>query len=263
MIQVVQNLASVSINTDEITEFTKLKEIFHTNFGKILGKKSKILSFFVENESTKRKNFLKKIEKFAEDEALENAYHKTFKLCFEHGNALKPIILVKVEFENSAIILKLNANESLFVRYLRGFFKGHECAYHEQSQIFIIPFKDDSTNALFKDFASDNEHFKYCVDFDINEAEFEEFRAKMHKKQSNRWKFDALAKLFGSYFKALGCTPENDISQIRQKYLILVKAYHPDFHLDKPIAELAHYRERFEQIQIAYDNLKSLYKNNL
>lgn len=262
MIQVVQNLASVSINTDDIAVFTQFKEIFHKNFGKILGKKSKILAFFMENETQKRKNFLKNLQKFADDEALQSAYYKTFKLNFEHENALKPIILVDVEFENSAIILKLNANESLFVRYLRGFFKGHDCAYHENSQIFIIPYKDEGTVALFKDFASDNEHFKYCVDFDIDEAEFDAFATKMHKKQSNRWKFDALAKLFGSYFQALGCTPEHDLSQIRQKYLILVKAYHPDFHHDKPVAELAHYRERFEQIQIAYDNLKSLYKHN-
>ncbi len=48
-----------------------------------------------------------------------------------------------------------------------------------------------------------------------------------------KWKFNALAKLFSNYFNTLECTPQNDLSEIRQKYLILVKLYHPDFHQGK------------------------------
>ncbi|EAL7281263.1 J domain-containing protein, partial [Campylobacter jejuni] len=73
---------------------------------------------------------------------------------------------------------------------------------------------------------------------------------------------NALAKLFSNYFNTLECTPQNDLSEIRQKYLILVKLYHPDFHQGKSAIEKAYAREQFEKIQIAYDNLKALYKNN-
>lgn len=77
-----------------------------------------------------------------------------------------------------------------------------------------------------------------------------------------KWKFNALAKLFSNYFNTLECTPQNDLSEIRQKYLILVKLYHPDFYQGKSAIEKAYAREQFEKIQIAYDNLKALYKNN-
>lgn len=52
-----------------------------------------------------------------------------------------------------------------------------------------------------------------------------------------KWKFNALAKLFSNYFNTLECTPQNDLSEIRQKYLILVKLYHPDFHQGKSAIE--------------------------
>lgn len=268
MIQIVQNLASISVNTDDISAFHYFKDLIKKNFSKVLGKKYKIFSFFEENEIPQRKYFLKLLQKRCTDEGegdihgLAQCYHKTFKLNFKQENTLKPVIFVEVCFDSAGIVLKLSANERLFVRYIEQFFKYHDLEYNELSQTLLIPYKDDSTIVLFEQFASANEHLKYCVDFSIDEDNYKEFKQKMAQKQGNKWKFNALAKLFSSYFQILECTPENNLNQIRQKYLVLVKLYHPDSHHGKSRSEVAHNREQFEKIQVAYDNLKALYKHN-
>lgn len=268
MIQIVQNLASISVQTDDIGVFYYFKDIIKKNFSKVLGKKYKILSFFEENEIPQRKYFLKLLQKRCVDEAeidthgLMQSYHKTFKLNFKQENTLQAVICIEVNFDEAGIILHLSANEKLFVRYIRQYFKDHDLDYNEASQTLLIPYKDESTIVFFERFASVNEHLKYCVDFSINEANYHEFKQKMSQKQGEKWKFNALAKLFSSYFQTLQCTPENNLHQIRQKYLILVKLYHPDSHQGKSHSELAYNREQFEKIQIAYDNLKALYKHN-
>lgn len=270
MIQVVQNLASISVNTDDISVFHYFKDLIQKNFSKVLGKKYKIFSFFEESEIPQRKYFLKLLQKrYADEEnehihSLTQSYNKTFKLNFKQENTLKPVIFVEVEFDEAGagILLRFDANDRLFVHYVKQYFKEHGCEYNPTSHILIVPYKNASTTTLFESFASANEHLKYCVDFSIDEAAYQAFKKKMKRKQSDKWKFNALAKLFGSYFQTLQCTPEYNLNQIRQKYLILVKLYHPDSHHGKSHSELAYNREQFEKIQIAYDNIKALYKNN-
>lgn len=263
--QIVQNLQSISLNIDDLSLFHYFKEIITKNFSKVIGKKYKILSFFDEGEIQQRKYFLKLVAKHYKEDDVEldsSCYKKTFKLNFKEENALKPLILVDVSFESGGLIFKLGSNEKLFVSYIKQYFKEHQCEYNDTANILSISYKDKGTVALFESFASVNEHLKYCVSFKIDEDEYKKFKEETHKKENDRWKFKALAKIFGSYFQLLDCSPNDNIDQIRQKYLILVKLYHPDSHYDKDQIEQLRCREKFEQIQIAYDNLKALYKNN-
>ncbi|MBT0882843.1 adenylosuccinate lyase, partial [Campylobacter sp. 2018MI13] len=57
--QVVQNLESISINTQDFSFFKEMKEIINKNFSQNIGKKSKLISFYVENEIPQRRYFLK------------------------------------------------------------------------------------------------------------------------------------------------------------------------------------------------------------
>lgn len=264
--QIIQNLETISVHTDDISVFHYFKDLITKNFSKVLGKKYKIFSFFEENEIPQRKYFLKLLEKKCENKDelrdLSLAYQKTFRLNFEEKNSLKPLVCIKAEFLEAGIALRLNTSDQLFISYVKKYFANHQCDFTPSNSLLMISYKDDSTIRLFESFASESEHLKYCVDFDINEQEFATFKEKARKKEGNKWKFNALAKLFSSYFQTLECSPQDDLSQIRAKYLILVKHYHPDFHYNKSGIEKAYCREQFEKIQIAYDNLKALYKNN-
>ncbi|MCX2682324.1 adenylosuccinate lyase [Campylobacter sp. MIT 21-1685] len=263
--QVIQTLESINVNTDDITVFHYFKNLISKNFSKVVGRKNKIFSFFTEDEIPQRRYFLKVLEQRYRKKTntsiqnLQDAHFKTFKLNFEQINMPKTLLFIKVEFAYPHILIKLNTNEKLFMSYMGNYFKNH--ISKQNNGLLILEYKDENTLELFEAFANENEHLRYCVNFDINRNEYKDFRQKLHNKVNTQWKFNALAKLFSSYFKILECTPQNDLSEIRHKYLILVKLYHPDFHHNKSAIEKAHCREQFEKIQIAYDNLKALYKN--
>ncbi|MDO4674513.1 adenylosuccinate lyase [Campylobacter sp.] len=266
--RIVQSLETINVNTDDISLFCYLKDLITKNFSKVVGRKNKIFSFFEESEIPQRRYFLKLLDKkycqFSNEgiENLKEAHFKTFRLNFEQGNALKPMLSIEIDFGGKNIFMRLSSNEKLFVSYMRNYFKEHFDSYDEGTFIFALKYQNESTFELFELFASESEHLRYCVDFKINSKDYKEWRQGIHSRENVRWKFDALAKLFGNYFSTLECTPQNDLSEIRQKYLVLVKLYHPDFQYNKSSIERAYCREQFEKIQIAYDNLKALYRNN-
>lgn len=266
--QIVQTLETININTDDISIFHYFKNLITKNFSKVVGRKNKIFSFFEENEIPQRRYFLKLLnKKYKENdnegiENIQDAHLKTIKLNFEQENTLKPILFIKVDFAARNILMKLSSNEKLFITYIKNYFKNHKLEYNETTSVVMLEYKDEATLELFEAFADESEHLKYCVNFDIDKDEYKKFRQNIHNKQNMQWKFNALAKLFSNYFNVLECTPQNDLSEIRQKYLVMVKLYHPDFYQGKSAFEKAYCREQFEKIQIAYDNLKALYRNN-
>ncbi|RQD68367.1 adenylosuccinate lyase [Campylobacter hepaticus] len=266
--QIVQTLETIHVNTDDIKAFQYFKDLITKNFTKVLGRKNKIFSFFEENEIPQRRYFLKVLnQKYRKstNECIENlhdAYFKTFRLNFKQSNMLKSKLFIKVDFTVNRILMHLSSNEKLFITYIRNYFKDHIIEYNETTNILILKYKDEDTFKLFETFADESEHLKYCVDFKVNYEEYKKFCQNIHNKENMKWKFNALAKLFNNYFNILECTPQNNLYEIRQKYLIMVKLYHPDFYQGKSTLEKAYAREQFEKIQIAYDNLKALYKNN-
>ncbi|EAK2293692.1 adenylosuccinate lyase [Campylobacter jejuni] len=266
--QIVQTLETINVNTDDISVFQYFKDLITKNFTKVIGRKNKIFSFFEENEIPQRRYFLKVLDqkyRKSTNEGIENlqdAHFKTFRLIFEQNNMLKPMLFIKIDFVVGRILMKLSSNEKLFITYIRNYFQNHNIEYNEMTNILILEYKNENTLELFEAFADESEHLKYCVNFEVDREEYKKFRQNIHNKENMKWKFNALAKLFSNYFNTLECTPQNDLSEIRQKYLILVKLYHPDFHQGKSAIEKAYAREQFEKIQIAYDNLKALYKNN-
>ena len=266
--QIVQTLGTINVNTDDINVFQYFKDLITKNFTKVIGRKNKIFSFFEENEIPQRRYFLKllnqKYQKSANEsiENLKEAHFKTFRLNFEQNNTLKPVIFIDVSFAGDKILLKLSNNERLFVSYIKNYFKAHDLSYDALSGILFLNYKNENTLELFESFANESEHLKYCVNFKVIEEEYKKFLKNIQNKEGMKWKFNALAKLFNNYFNTLECTPQNDLSEIRHKYLILVKLYHPDFYQGKSTIEKAYAREQFEKIQIAYNNLKALYKNN-
>lgn len=265
--QIVQTLETLSVNTDDCSLFRYFQDLIKKNFTKVIGNKSKTLSFFVENEIPQRRYFLKLLNYIYKKNAgleLDNlalAHFKTIKLNLEESNTLKPLIFAKIGFNKAGISISFDANHKLFISYLNQYFKNHNTSYDEKAKVYFIDFLDEQTLILVQNLASVNEHLKYCVDFTINEAQLLKYKDKMQNK-ANNWKFNALAKLFSNYFTTLDASPKDDLDCIRAKYLSLVKVYHPDKHINKSGIEKAYCREQFEKIQLAYDSLKNLYKNN-
>ena len=54
-------------------------------------------------------------------------------------------------------------------------------------------------------------------------------------------------------YDILGVAPYATDDEVKRAYRELAKKYHPDLHVDNPLAELA--QERFQEIQEAYDTV--------
>lgn len=67
--------------------------------------------------------------------------------------------------------------------------------------------------------------------------------------------------LLEEHFKTLGVEVGASFDVVRNKYLKLSKVYHPDFHSEKSEEVKRVLKEKFEEINIAYESLKPLYKN--
>ena len=94
-----------------------------------------------------------------------------------------------------------------------------------------------------------------------DEEEFEKFKKQIKIcAKKNEAKFAALASLFEDHFTVLGCDKNDSFEEVRNRYLELVKAYHPDFHTALSPELLDECKTQFQRIQNAYESLKPYFK---
>lgn len=263
--QVIQTLESISINTQDFSFFKEMKEIINKNFSQNIGKKSKLISFYVENEIPQRRYFLKLlgvINKKKNNESLQNintAYYKTFKLNLVSINSLKIMIDCKLDFLGKNIILEFNNLEKNLQIYLNNYFKDHEINILKNK--FILTYKDETTLSMLDKLCACNEHLNYCISFSLSELAYLQFKKEIKNvlKKDNR--FLNVCMLLEEHFKTLGVEVGASFNEVRTKYLKLSKAYHPDFHAEKSEEVKKMLKAKFEEINVAYESLKPLYKN--
>ncbi len=263
--QVIQTLESISINTQDFSFFKEMKEIINKNFSQNIGKKSKLISFYVENEIPQRRYFLKLlgvINKKKNNESLQNintAYYKTFKLNLVSINSLKIMIDCKLDFLGKNIILEFNNLEKNLQIYLNNYFKDHEINILKNK--FILTYKDETTLSMLDKLCACNEHLNYCISFSLSELAYLQFKKEIKNvlKKDNR--FLNVCMLLEEHFKTLGVEVGASFNEVRTKYLKLSKVYHPDFHAEKSEEVKKMLKAKFEEINVAYESLKPLYKN--
>ncbi|MBZ7990786.1 MULTISPECIES: adenylosuccinate lyase [unclassified Campylobacter] len=263
--QVVQNLESISINTQDFLFFKEMKEIINKNFSQNIGKKSKLISFYVENEIPQRRYFLKLLSilnKKYNNEQLQNintAYYKKFKLNLVSVNSLKAMINCKLDFMRKDIILNFSNLEKNLIIYLSNYFKEHDIKILKTK--FIITYKDENTLSLLDKLCACNEHLNYCVSFSLSELAYLQFKKEIKNELKKDNRFLNVCMLLEEHFKTLGVEVGASFDVVRNKYLKLSKVYHPDFHSEKSEEVKRVLKEKFEEINIAYESLKPLYKN--
>lgn len=263
--QVIQNLESISINTQDFSFFKEMKEIINKNFSQNIGKKSKLISFYVESEIPQRRYFLKLLSilnRKYNNENLQNintAYYKKFKLNLVSLNTLKVVLNCKLDFVKKDIILNFSNLEKNLILYLNNYFKEHETRVIKNK--FIITYKDENTLSLLDKLCACCEHLNYCISFSLSELAYLQFKKEIKNELKKDNRFLNICMLLEEHFKTLGVEVGASFNEVRSKYLKLSKAYHPDFHAEKSEEVKKVLKEKFEEINIAYESLKPLYKN--
>ena len=264
MIKVSQNLESLSIETSDADLFFELQALIKRNFAKTLGQKGKVMSFYDENEKVQRKYFVKFLKKLCQRYELKNvnlnfAEYKTIKLHYIQPNSLKAMVFVDVAFVRGGAIFSFDrSNEAFISHIIRGFESKQILSAEGQIALNIANLGEC---ARLEELFNKSEYMKFSIIFNYNEEEFEKFKKQIKIcAKKNEAKFAALASLFEDHFAVLGCDKNDSFEEVRNRYLELVKAYHPDFHTALSPELLDECKTQFQRIQNAYESLKPYFK---
>ncbi len=263
------NLIAVTIQEDSKT-FYFLQNLINKNFKKRIGKKEKTIIFKQNEEEIQRKYFLKLISKIykrknlhaknKELEKIKNSYNSNIKLSLLKANQISQCIDIDVKIDdNYVVLLHFTTDYSILIAYLKNYFKNHLVSYRRKTRIMTIYPNSSKTIELLENLLSQSELLGSYIKFNYNKKEYEEYKLVLNEKQNRKKRYFALFSLLEEYYAILGCQKLDTFETIRKKYLKLVKRYHPD-KLDQIDLTLnTHYREKFLDIQYAYEMLKVHY----
>ncbi|WP_169776724.1 adenylosuccinate lyase [Campylobacter mucosalis] len=264
--QINNTLESLSILTDSDEIFKTLSQMIDKNFSKTLSSKGKMISFYQESEMPQRKYFFKFIKRLYERENNESieikfAEYKTIKLNYIQQNAMTKVIKADIEFSKNEAIFTISKQDKLFFSYIIKSFDGCEYKLNQNQNKLHIKIKNNSQIQMLEKFILAKQHLKFMIDFCYKKDEFENFKKNYNSSfEKFSARLSALNSLFEDKFRLLGCSIESSFETVRESYLCLVKAYHPDRHMAKSQNVKDAYRLKFEQIQNAYETLKPLFK---
>ncbi|MGG7073400.1 adenylosuccinate lyase [Campylobacter sp. 9BO] len=260
-------LESLSILTDDDKIYTDLRVMIEKNFSKTLKSKGKTISFYDENEMPQRKYFLKFIKRLYERENNETidikfAEYKTIKLNYIQQNTISKVICVGVDFAKDNAIFSIDKKDKLFFTYIIKSFEKCNYILNEKTSTLTLKMRTDDDIEALCEFISSTKHLRFIASFTYDAQKLNLFKTNYKNGVSQKIKsrFNSVASLFSEQFEALGCAVGSSFEAVRESYLCLVKIYHPDRHSNKSDIVKNAYRKQFEKIQLAYEALKPLFK---
>jgi molecular chaperone DnaJ len=252
--------------------YYRLQHIIDEHFPHRIGRKDKIIIFPKEDELHQRRYFLKLVAKLCKKtdanesdlNQLRNSYTKTIKLSLIQTGAMVAHMHIHVRFENNhAIVFELTNNDRLLVSYFKNYFKDHLIQYRMRSRTLTLFPNSDLTCKRVRKLMSAKKHMAWYIHFHYDNDSFERFEKAYKIRFERKRRFSALSGILEDYFKALGCSIDDSFETVRRNYLKLVKEYHPDRQHGKSSDLIAHYRKRFEKIQIAYEMVRTYYQDQV
>lgn len=261
-------MCAITINDRAV--YYRLQHIVDEHFPHRVGRKDKIILFPKQEEFHQRRYFLKLIAKLYKktnpDEAtlkeLYDSHSKTIKLSLLQQGMVIPRMNINVYFENNhAIIFELANNDRLLVSYLKNYFKDHLIQYRMRNKtLTLFPNSDLTCNRLEK-LLQTQKHMAWYIHFDYDAKTFKNFEKALKVRFERKRRFNALHGILEEYFKALNCNVNDSFETVRRHYLELVKEYHPDRLQGQSQDLIAHYREKFDKIQVAYEMVRTYYQD--
>ena len=99
----------------------------------------------------------------------------------------------------------------------------------------------------------------WIINFHFKKEDLSLLEKRLKNKNGRKRRLNSLYGLLEEYFALLGCSAKDSFEKIRKQYLALVKQYHPDMNSCRSKELTSLYREKFENIQIAYEMIKTYY----
>jgi len=262
-------MIAITIQEDAKT-FYFLQNLTKKNFTKKIGKKNKIIVFKQNDESVQRRYFLKLVSKIykrknhnskkEELEKIKNSTNKSIKLTLLKSNQILQNIDINMHIEDNYVaVFNFDVNYSILITYIKNYFKDHLVSYRSKTKTMTIYPNGEKTIFLLERLLKKKELLGNYIFFHYDLLEYDNYKNTLEKKKNIKRRLYALFSLLEEYYNVLGCCSNDTFEEVRQKYLKLVKQYHPD-RLDLQDSSLAiQYTKKFHDIQYAYNIIKSHY----
>ncbi|MDX1808124.1 MAG: DnaJ domain-containing protein [Sulfurospirillaceae bacterium] len=259
-------LITIDIEEDAKT-FYFLQNLAEKNFSKKIGKKSKIIIFKQDEESVQRRYFLKLISKIyasqsqkpknSEVENIKNSYDKNIKISLIKSNQILQCVNIDINIEDDyTMTFKLDTNNTILISYLRNYFKNHISHYSSKDKTLNIEPYSSRTARLLEKLLEQKELLGSFIEFNYDKNQYEGYKVFLENKEHNDLINNSLFQILEEHYKVLGCTKKDSFKTIRQKYLKLVKRYHPDTLNSTSTFLNKCYTKKFYNIQNAYKIIK-------
>lgn len=240
-----------------------IRNYIQKNFRFFIHLRESILVFPKSEDRTKRKFFL---------DCLLNNLNKTnqnktnidFNLSVpffvEFANSKEgsmiPKVIVKCHREN--VFFRFSEETKRVVDFLRKNFFGMKVDVDYFQKVAKIPIKNKEEYSLLRKLLSKKIKFNdfMHVRFAYNEEEL--IRLHSNTKSTGRKTFydSCSPDMEMVYLRELNCYIDDSFDTVRQKYLELIKIYHPDRVYGKDEETVRRYTEKFRRVQNAFEGLK-------
>ncbi len=262
-------MIAITIQEDAKT-FYFLQNLTEKNFTKKIGKKDKIIIFKKNDENVQRRYFLKLVSKIykrkkknskkEELEKIKNSTNKSIKLTLLKSNQILQNIDINMQIEdNYVVVFKFDIYYSILVTYIKNYFKDHLVSYRTKTKTMTIYPNGEKTILLLEQLLKKKELLGNYITFHYDAHEYYEYKKTLKKKKNIKRRLYALFSLLEEYYLVLGCSANDSFEEVRQKYLKLVRQYHPDMLDLRDSTLVAQYTKKFQDIQYAYNIIKSHY----
>jgi molecular chaperone DnaJ len=242
-----------------------IKNYIQKNFKFFIHLKESILVFPKSDDRTKRQFFLDcllnnlnktKTSKTSIDFNMDVPFFVEFSDSKE--GYLMPKVIVKCHRDN--VFFRFSDETKRVVEFLRKSFFGMRVDVDYFQKVAKIPIKSKEEYSLLRKLLSKKVKFSdfLQVKFAYNEEELIRLHSDTKSSKQSRFYNPHSENTELTYLRELNCHIGDSFDTVRQRYLELIKIYHPDRVYGKDEEIVRRYTEKFRRVQNAFEALKKM-----
>ncbi len=262
-----ENMILARVDANDAAYSSYIKSYIQKNFKFFIHLKESILVFPKTEDRTKRHFFMScllnnlnksRSDKLSMDFNLDVPFFVEFSNSKE--GSLVPKVIVKCH--KNSVFFRFSEETKRVVEFLRKNFFGSKVDVDYFQRVAKIPIKSKEEYSVLRKLLAKKVKFSdfLHVRFTYNEEELVRLNAntKSRKKSFFSWGEDCDAEY--SYYAELNSRYGDSFELIRQRYLELIKIYHPDRVYGKDEETVKRYTMKFRRVQNAFEQLRKTHQ---
>ncbi len=258
-----ENMILARVDASDAAYSSYIKSYIQKNFKFFIHLKESILVFPKTEDRAKRHFFmsclLNNLNKSRSDKLLMD-FNLDVPFFVEFSNSkegsLVPKVIVKCH--KDSVFFRFSEETKRVVEFLRKSFFGSKVDVDYSQRVAKIPIKSKEEYSLLRRLLAKKIKFSdfLHIKFTYNEEELIRLNANTKSKKNSFFSWGEDLDKERSYYAELNSSYGDSFELIRQRYLELIKIYHPDRVYGKDEETVRRYTAKFRRVQNAFEQLK-------